>query len=68
MNNRNIDDKYKEENWQHLDSNESVINKTKEEEELIKQLMSMDCPHKSIHYEIGTITSCRENDIIGKIK
>ena len=29
MNNKNIDDEYKEENLQHQHSNESVVNKTK---------------------------------------
>ena len=42
MKNKNDDDKYKEENSQPQDGNKSVINKTKEEEALIKLLMSMN--------------------------
>ena len=42
MKNTNDDDKYKEDNLQHQDGNESVINKTKEDEALIKRLMSMN--------------------------
>ena len=42
MKNTNYYDKYKEDNSQNQDGNESVINKTKEEEALIKRLMSMD--------------------------
>ena len=57
INNKNIDGKYKEDNLQHHDSNESVINKTKEEEAFIKQLMSMNFSREVIHYLIGTIIS-----------
>ena len=46
---KNIDDKYKDDNLQHHNSNESVINKNKEEEALIGQLMSMNFPLKVIH-------------------
>ena len=42
MKNTNDDYGYKEENLQHKDGNESVINKTKEEEALIKQWMLMN--------------------------
>ena len=37
MKNTNYDEKYKEDNFQHQDGNESVIKKTKEEEEFIKR-------------------------------
>ena len=68
MNNKNSDDKYKEENLQHQHDNESVINKTKEEEASIKLLMSMNFQQKVINYVIGTVTSCGKNDRIGKIR
>ena len=42
MNNKKSDEKYKEENLQRQHSNEIVINKTREEEALIKRLMSMN--------------------------
>ena len=58
MNNKNSDDEYKEENSQHQHGNESVINKTKQEEAFIKRLMSMNFQQKVIHYVIGTVTSC----------
>ena len=38
-NNEYIDDGYKDDNSQALNSNESVINKTEEEEEFIERLM-----------------------------
>ena len=37
--NTKYDDKYKEENSQHQDGNESVTNKTKAEEAIIKRLI-----------------------------
>ena len=42
MKNTNDDDEYKEENSQHQDGNESLINTTKEKEALVKRLMSMN--------------------------
>ena len=60
-NNKNIDEEYKYDNLQHQQSNETVINKTKEEEALIKRLISMNTQRKFIHYVIGTITSCGKN-------
>ena len=45
-NNKNSYDKYKEKNLQHQHGNESVINKTKEEEALIKPLMSTNFQQK----------------------
>ena len=42
MKNTNNDDEYKDDNTKYQDSNESVINKTKGEKSLIKQLMSMN--------------------------
>ena len=58
MKNKNYYDEYKEDNFQHQHGNESVINKTKEEEELIRRLMSMNFQQKVIQYVIGTVTSC----------
>ena len=57
MNDKNSDDKYKEGNLQHQHGNESVINKTKEEESLIKRFMSMNFQKKVIQYVVGTVTS-----------
>ena len=57
MKNKNDYDEYKEENSQHQHSNESVINKTKEESALIIQLMSMNFQQKVIKYVIGTVSS-----------
>ena len=45
-------------NLQYHNSNESVINKTKEEEAFIERLISMNFPRKVIHCVIGNITSC----------
>ena len=59
INNKNIDDKYTYDNSQDNNSNESVINKTKEEEDLMDRLMSMNFPRKVINDVIGTINSCR---------
>ena len=50
MNNTHYYDKYKEDNLQHQDGNESAINKTKEDEALIKRLMSMN--FKKMSYNI----------------
>ena len=58
MNNTNDYDEYKEDNLQHQDGNESVINKTKEEEALIKRLMSMNFKQNVIQYVIDIVTSC----------
>ena len=58
MNKTNDDDKYKEDNSQHQHSNESFMNKTKEEEELIKRLMSMNFKKNVIQYVIDIITLC----------
>ena len=65
-NKKNIDDGYKEENLQHQHCNASVINKTKEEEVLIKKLMSVNFQKKVIHYVICTVTSCSKKERIGK--
>ena len=59
MKNTTDDEKYKEDNSQHQDGNESVINKTKEEEALIKRLMSMNFKQNIIQYVIYIFTSCR---------
>ena len=48
--NTNDDDKYKERNLQHQDVNETVINKTKEEEALIKRLIYMNFKQNFIHF------------------
>ena len=45
-----------------------LFKKNKEEELLIKRLMLINFQRKVIHYVIGTITSCGENDRIGKEK
>ena len=58
MKNNNDDDEYKEDTAQHQDSNESVINKTKGEKSLIKQLMSMNLNQNVIQYVINIVTSC----------
>ena len=42
MKNTNGDEEYKEYNLQHQHGNENIINKTKEEESLIRRLMSMN--------------------------
>ena len=57
-NNEDNDDKYKYDNSQALNSNESVIKKTEEEEALIKRLISMNFPLKVVNSVIGTISSC----------
>ena len=56
--NTNDDDKYKEENSQNQDGNESVANKTKEEEAFIKRLMYMNFKQNFILYVIDVVTSC----------
>ena len=76
-------DKYKEDNYKLQDSNErvdnpetydtlryeSVINKTKEEEALIKRLMNMNFKQHLIQSVIDIVTLCgRGDDRIGKIK
>ena len=58
MKNKNDDDKYKEENSQHQQVNESVINKNKEEESLLKRLMFMNFQQKVVQYVICTVTLC----------
>ena len=59
----NDDDEYKNENSQHQDGNESVINTTKEEEALIKRLITMNFKHHVIQYVIDIVTSCGEKMI-----
>ena len=61
MKNKNYDDEYKEDNSQHQHGNENIFNKTKEEEALIRRLMSMNIQQKVIQYVIGTVTSCIKN-------
>ena len=58
MKNTNEYDKHIEDNSQPQDGNESVINKTKEEEVLIKRLMSMNFTQNIIQYVIDIVTSC----------
>ena len=58
MKNTNDDDEYKEDDSQHKDGNETVINKTKEEESFIKRLMSMNFKQNFIEYVIDIVTSC----------
>ena len=58
MNNKNSDEKYKEKESQHQHAHESVINKIKEEEALIKLLISMSFQQKVIHYMIDIVTLC----------
>ena len=72
MKDTNDDDEYKEDTQQHQDGNESfdnpetldtsrnesVVNTTKEEEALIKQLMSLNFKHYLIQYVIDIFTSC----------
>ena len=58
MKNTNDDDEYKEENLQHQDSNESLINTTKEKDALVKRLMSMNFRKNVIQYVIDIVTSC----------
>ena len=41
--------------------NECVINTTKEEEALIKRLMTMNFNHRVIQYVIDIVTLCGEN-------
>ena len=57
MNNTDDDDKYRGENLQHQDGNVSVTNKTKEEEALIKRLISMSFKQNAIQYVIDIVTS-----------
>ena len=62
-NNKYIDDEYKYENSQDHNSNESVIDKTEEEEALIERLMSTNSPLEDVNYVIGNISSCGKNMI-----
>ena len=57
MKNTNDDDEYKEDDSQHKDGNETVINKTKEEESFIKRLMSMNFKQDFIEYVIDIVIS-----------
>ena len=57
MKKTNDDDKYKEDTSQHQDSNEIVINTTKEEDALIKRFMSMNFKHHVIQYVMDIVTS-----------
>ena len=59
MKNTNDDKKYKDDNLQHRDVNESFINKTKEEESLITRLISMNFKHHVKQYVTDIVTSCR---------
>ena len=59
----NDDEKYKDDNSQHQDGNESVINPTKEEEAFIKRLMSINFKRHLIQYVIDIVTSCGESMI-----
>ena len=52
------DDEYKEDNWQHQHGNEIVIKTTKEEEALIKRLMSINFKEHTILYVINVVTLC----------
>ena len=65
--NTNDDDKYKEQNSQHLDGNETVATRTKEEKSLIKRLMSMNFKHNFIQNVIIIVTS-NGDDRFGKKK
>ena len=58
MKNKNDDDEYKEENSQHQHGNETVINKTEEEEASIKRLMSTNFKQNFIQYVINIVTYC----------
>ena len=55
-NKKDNDEEYKEENYQDINSNESVINKTEEEESLIELFMSINLPFKVLNDVIGTIS------------
>ena len=57
MKNTNDDDKYKEDNSQNQDGNETVIKKIKEERALIKRLMSIHSKQVFIQYVIDIVTS-----------
>ena len=72
MKNTNDDDEYKEDTSKHQDSNErvdnpetsdtlsdeSVIKKTKEEEEFIKRFITMNLKLHLIQYVMDIVTSC----------
>ena len=58
MKKTNDDDKYKVDNSQHQDGNESFINKTKDDKALIKPLISMNFKQNVIKYVIDIVTSC----------
>ena len=55
---KNDDDKYKEDNFQHQDSNEIFINTNKEVEALVKRLMSRNFKHHVIQCVIDIVNSC----------
>ena len=57
------DDEYKDEYSAALKNDESVINKTEDEESLIERLMSTNLPLKVVNCVIGTISSCEQNMI-----
>ena len=75
MKNTNDDDKYKEGTLKHQYSNESFdnpktsdtsrnesfINTTKEEESLIKWLMTINFKRHAIQYVVDIVISCGEN-------
>ena len=56
----NDDDEYKDESSKHQHGNESVINKTKEEQVFLKRLMSMNFKQNVIQYVIDIVTSCEK--------
>ena len=50
----------------HQYGNESVIKTTKEEEALIKRLITLNLKHHVMQYMIDIVTLCWKNDRIGK--
>ena len=60
-NNEDKDDEYKDENSADLKNDESVINKTEEEEALIERLMSMNFQLKVVNYVMVAIILCEQN-------
>ena len=63
INNKEMDDKYKDQNSKYHNSNESVTNKNPEEIPFIETLMSITFPLKVVNCVIGTISSCGVNII-----
>ena len=60
----NDNDEYNEDNLQHQDGNESVINKNKEDKALIKRLVSMNFKENAIQYVIDIVTLCGRKMIV----